>query len=139
VGYCTLYGDMVARWRDWRPGEDAGVCGLPLAERDRELIPGAILEKPPSAELRPDQKDTDSLPPYEVLDPILEAYVERYENPRTHCGSKTSFHCPSSNRWCGWVEAIRVQAPASRSVLKVIQVLCMAADSRIPVKGRGIS
>ena len=45
------------------------------------MIPAAILEKPPSAELRPGQKDTDSLPPYEVLDPILEAYVERYETP----------------------------------------------------------
>lgn len=47
--------------------------------RNEEVIPKAILTKPPSAELRPDQKDTDSLPPYEVLDPILEAYVERYE------------------------------------------------------------
>jgi NH3-dependent NAD+ synthetase len=45
------------------------------------VIPRAILEKPPSAELRPGQKDTDSLPPYEVLDPILEAYVEHYEAP----------------------------------------------------------
>jgi NAD+ synthase (glutamine-hydrolysing) len=49
--------------------------------RDREVIPSAILTKPPSAELRPGQMDTDSLPPYEVLDPILEAYVERYETP----------------------------------------------------------
>jgi len=49
--------------------------------REREVIPRAILEKPPSAELRPGQKDTDSLPPYEVLDPILEAYVEHYESP----------------------------------------------------------
>ena len=49
--------------------------------REREIIPVSILEKPPSAELRPDQKDTDSLPPYDVLDPILEAYVERYETP----------------------------------------------------------
>jgi NH3-dependent NAD+ synthetase len=49
--------------------------------REREIIPADILTKPPSAELRPDQKDTDSLPPYEVLDPILEAYVERYEAP----------------------------------------------------------
>ena len=46
--------------------------------REREVIPVATLEKPPSAELRPGQKDTDSLPLYEVLDPILEAYVERY-------------------------------------------------------------
>ena len=49
--------------------------------REGEVIPPAVIEKPPSAELRPDQKDTDSLPPYEVLDPILEAYVERYEAP----------------------------------------------------------
>jgi NAD+ synthase (glutamine-hydrolysing) len=48
------------------------------ANREREVIPKATLEKPPSAELRPEQRDTDSLPPYEVLDPILEAYVERY-------------------------------------------------------------
>src|SRR6185437_4187803 len=48
-----------------------------------EIIPKAILEKPPSAELRPDQKDTDSLPPYDVLDPVLDAYVERYETPDT--------------------------------------------------------
>jgi NAD+ synthase (glutamine-hydrolysing) len=56
--------------------------------RDRKVIPQAILDKSPSAELRPGQMDTDSLPPYEVLDPILEAYVERYETPeqiaRTH-------------------------------------------------------
>jgi NAD+ synthase (glutamine-hydrolysing) len=46
--------------------------------RECEIIPEATLTKAPSAELRPEQKDTDSLPPYEVLDPILEAYVERY-------------------------------------------------------------
>ena len=48
------------------------------ANREREVIPRATIEKAPSAELRPEQLDTDSLPPYEVLDPILEAYVERY-------------------------------------------------------------
>ena len=48
------------------------------ANRNGEVIPRATLEKPPSAELRPGQMDTDSLPPYDVLDPILEAYVERY-------------------------------------------------------------
>lgn len=48
------------------------------ANREGELIPRATIEKPPSAELRPEQRDTDSLPPYDVLDPILEAYVERY-------------------------------------------------------------
>jgi NAD+ synthase (glutamine-hydrolysing) len=43
---------------------------------DRELVPDSVLERPPSAELRPDQRDEDSLPPYEILDRILEAYVE---------------------------------------------------------------
>ncbi len=79
TGYATLYGDMaggfavlkdvpktltyaIARWRN--------------AAAARPLIPQSVLDKPPSAELRPDQFDADSLPPYEVLDPILEAYVE---------------------------------------------------------------
>jgi NAD+ synthetase len=82
VGYCTLYGDMVGALAvigDLVKTRVYAVCRW--LNRDGEVIPAAILEKPPSAELRPDQKDTDSLPPYEVLDPILEAYVERYETP----------------------------------------------------------
>ncbi|MDZ7271781.1 MAG: NAD+ synthase, partial [candidate division KSB1 bacterium] len=47
------------------------------ASRRREIIPESVLQRPPTAELRPNQKDEDSLPPYAVLDPILEAYVER--------------------------------------------------------------
>lgn len=77
VGYCTLYGDMC--------GGLAVISDLPktwvyaLAEhlnRDDEVIPRNTIEKPPSAELRPDQKDQDTLPPYEVLDAILQAYIE---------------------------------------------------------------
>jgi NAD+ synthetase len=82
VGYCTLYGDMVGALAvigDLVKTRVYAVCRW--LNRNGEVIPRAILEKPPSAELRPDQKDTDSLPPYEVLDPILEAYVERYETP----------------------------------------------------------
>ena len=82
VGYCTLYGDMVGALAvigDLVKTRIYAICHW--LNREREVIPAAILEKPPSAELRPDQKDTDSLPPYEVLDPILEAYVERYETP----------------------------------------------------------
>jgi NAD+ synthase (glutamine-hydrolysing) len=80
TGYCTLYGDMaggfavikdvpktlvfeLSRWRNTRG--------------DLPAIPPSTIERPPSAELRPDQQDTDSLPPYDVLDPILEAYVEK--------------------------------------------------------------
>ena len=79
VGYATIYGDMA--------GGYAVIKDVPktlvykLAEHRNTLsdpspIPRTVLEKPPSAELRPDQKDEDSLPPYEVLDPILKAYVE---------------------------------------------------------------
>ena len=84
VGYCTLYGDMVGALAvigDLVKTRVYAVCHW--LNRDREIIPPAILEKPPSAELRPDQKDTDSLPPYDILDPILEAYVERYETPES--------------------------------------------------------
>ena len=80
VGYATLYGDMaggfavikdvpktlvyeLARWRN--------------AKGDEPVIPERVLTRPPTAELRPDQRDSDSLPPYDVLDPILEAYVEK--------------------------------------------------------------
>jgi NAD+ synthetase len=77
VGYCTLYGDMV--------GGLAVISDVPktlvyrlshYVNSRRAVIPEATLEKPPSAELRPDQKDSDSLPPYEILDAVLEDYVE---------------------------------------------------------------
>ena len=76
VGYCTLYGDMC--------GGLAVISDLPKTKvyslakwinRDREIIPESTLTKPPSAELRPGQVDQDSLPPYDILDSILEAYV----------------------------------------------------------------
>jgi NAD+ synthase (glutamine-hydrolysing) len=79
TGYCTLYGDMVGALAVIGDVFKTRVYALSrYANREREVIPRATMEKPPSAELRPGQRDTDSLPPYEVLDPILEAYVERY-------------------------------------------------------------
>ncbi|HEY6446627.1 MAG TPA: NAD+ synthase [Acidobacteriaceae bacterium] len=82
TGYCTLYGDMVGALAvigDVWKTKVYDLCGA--ANAGREEIPRAILEKPPSAELRPGQKDTDSLLPYDILDPILEAYVENYQTP----------------------------------------------------------
>jgi NAD+ synthetase len=84
VGYCTIYGDMagglavisdvpktmvfqLARWMN----SDKSRAG-----REREIVPVSTIEKPPSAELKPDQKDQDTLPPYDVLDEILRLYVE---------------------------------------------------------------
>jgi NAD+ synthase (glutamine-hydrolysing) len=86
TGYCTLYGDMaggfavikdvvktqvfaLARWRN--QNDPYGTCQAPIPER--------IITRPPSAELRPDQKDQDSLPAYEVLDAIIERYMENDE------------------------------------------------------------
>ena len=83
VGYCTLYGDMA--------GGLAVISDVPklmvyeLAawiNRERELIPRSSIDKVPSAELRPNQKDEDSLPPYDVLDRILKAYIEDLRSPR---------------------------------------------------------
>ncbi len=79
VGYCTLYGDMAGGFAVLKDVPKTLV--YELAEyrnriEGKEIIPRRIFEKPPSAELRPNQKDEDSLPPYHILDPILKAYVE---------------------------------------------------------------
>ena len=83
AGYCTLYGDMC--------GGLAVLSDVPktlvyrisreVVNRDHEVIPQSTLDKPPSAELRHNQKDTDDLPDYDVLDPILKAYVEEGKSP----------------------------------------------------------
>jgi NAD+ synthase (glutamine-hydrolysing) len=78
-GYCTLYGDMVGALAVIGDVYKTEVYALSrYANRAGEVIPESTLTKPPSAELRPGQKDTDSLPPYDVLDPILRAYIEEY-------------------------------------------------------------
>jgi NAD+ synthase (glutamine-hydrolysing) len=79
VGYSTLYGDLAGGYALIKDVYKTDVFRLAryLNERaGRELIPASIIERPPSAELRDDQRDQDSLPPYEQLDPVLEAYVE---------------------------------------------------------------
>ena len=78
VGYCTLYGDMC--------GGLAVISDVPktlvydlarYVNREREVIPRSSLTKAPSAELRPNQTDQDTLPPYEVIDRVIEGYIER--------------------------------------------------------------
>jgi len=79
IGYCTLYGDMAGGFAVIKDVPKTLVYNLAAYRNSlgpRPIIPLRVIEKPPSAELRPNQKDTDSLPPYEVLDPILQAYVE---------------------------------------------------------------
>jgi NAD+ synthase (glutamine-hydrolysing) len=77
VGYCTLYGDMCGALSVISDVPKTDVYRLARwINRATEIIPQTTLEKPPSAELRPNQKDQDTLPPYEILDPILKLYVE---------------------------------------------------------------
>ena len=81
VGYCTIYGDMcggLAVISDLPKTQVYDVCRW--LNREREVIPWNTIDKPPSAELRPDQKDQDTLPEYDVLDGILEAYVEKHQS-----------------------------------------------------------
>ncbi len=78
TGYCTLYGDMVGGFAVIKDVPKTLVYQLARwRNRLRQVIPVSILERPPSAELRAGQKDTDTLPPYEILDKILERYVEQ--------------------------------------------------------------
>jgi NAD+ synthase (glutamine-hydrolysing) len=79
TGYSTLYGDMAGGFaiiKDVPKTLVYKLCKYRNSISDTEIIPETVIVKPPSAELRPDQKDIDSLPPYDVLDPILTAYVE---------------------------------------------------------------
>jgi NAD+ synthase (glutamine-hydrolysing) len=79
TGYATLYGDMAGGFAILKDVPKTLVYQL-VSYRNHlagfDLVPKAVIEKPPSAELRPDQRDSDSLPPYELLDQVLKAYVE---------------------------------------------------------------
>ena len=79
VGYCTLYGDMAGGFAVIKDVPKTSVYELARHRNGRgksKVIPERVIQKEPSAELRPEQRDTDSLPPYPILDPILQAYVE---------------------------------------------------------------
>lgn len=82
VGYSTLYGDMAGGFAPLKDIPKVLVFELAnWINEKRQIIPQRVIDRPPSAELREDQKDEDSLPPYEVLDPILERYIELDQSP----------------------------------------------------------
>src|SRR5690606_23282328 len=83
TGYGTLYGDMAGGLGVLGDCYKLQIYALSkYVNREREIIPENILTKPPSAELRPGQKDSDSLPDYPILDPILYQYIERRKGPK---------------------------------------------------------
>ena len=117
VGYCTLYGDMA--------GGLAVISDVPKtfvyrlaryinARGPVPAIPESSLTKAPSAELRPNQTDQDSLPPYDVLDRIVEAYVERHLDARRHCRAGTSIARTVAARAHAH-RSERIQAPPGRA------------------------
>ena len=82
VGYATLYGDMAGGFAPLKDVPKLLVYALSKwRNRNGEVIPNRVIVRPPTAELAPDQADTDSLPPYEILDPILEDYIENELSP----------------------------------------------------------
>jgi NAD+ synthase (glutamine-hydrolysing) len=136
VGYATLYGDMaggfavikdvpkmlvyeLARWRNTQPGGPA--------------IPERVLTRPPSAELRPDQKDTDSLPPYEVLDPILHAYVEEDRAPAEIAA--LGFDEALVRRVCRMVDASEYKRRQAPPGVKITP-RAFGRDRRLPITNR---
>src|SRR5579872_474688 len=119
VGYCTLYGDMV--------GGLAVISDVPktlvyrlsrYANSRRLVIPRATIDKPPSAELRPDQKDSDSLPPYEVLDAILEDYIEEM-HPGEQIASERGFDVSLVRRVIRMVERSEYKRQQAAPGLKI--------------------
>ncbi len=136
VGYCTLYGDMAGGLAVIKDVPKTLVYQLARyrnAKQKMELIPQRVLEKAPSAELKPDQKDTDTLPPYSILDPILEAYVQEDRSPEEIVAM--GFDKQTVERVVGMVdrnEYKRRQAPPGIKITP----LAFGKDRRLPVTNK---
>jgi len=134
VGYCTLYGDM--------NGGLAAISDLPKTvvyelahwfNRERELIPDAILTKAPSAELKPEQADQDTLPPYEILDDILEKYMEEGMSAEE---IRAAGHKPDTVQWV--IRAVDRNEYKRKQAAPGLRVTSKAFGTgrRMPVAGR---
>ena len=134
VGYCTLYGDMC--------GGLAVISDVPKTmvyrlskwiNRDREIIPANSISKPPSAELRPNQTDQDSLPPYDVLDAILEHYVVRGQSAEDIL--KAGFREPDVKRIIRLIDLSEYKRRQAAPGLKVT-TKAFGVGRRIPIAQR---
>jgi NAD+ synthase (glutamine-hydrolysing) len=133
VGYFTIYGDSAGGYaaiKDVYKTEVFELCRYVNKKAGREIIPEAVITKPPSAELRPDQRDDQSLPPYEVLDAILRLYVDGDRTP--HEISSQGFDNLLVERICRLVDISehkrRQTAPGARVSLK-----SFGKDRRVPI------
>jgi NAD+ synthase (glutamine-hydrolysing) len=137
VGYSTLYGDMAGGFAPIKDVPKTLVFALSRyvnEQAGRELIPASVIERPPSAELRDEQRDDQSLPPYEVLDPILEAYVEDDVSPEeiARRGLATLEVAQRIARLVDLAEYKRRQAPPGIRV----QNKAFGRDRRLPITNR---
>ena len=134
VGYSTLYGDMVGGFAPLKDVFKTHVYGLARwRNRQTEVIPEAILSKAPSAELRPGQTDQDALPPYEELDPILEAYVERDLAPEAIV--REGFDAAIVEHVCRMVDAAEYKRRQGPLGIKITPK-AFGRDRRVPVTNR---
>jgi len=138
VGYCTLYGDMVGGLAVISDVPKTLVYRLSEYVNSRRLvIPRATIEKPPSAELRPDQKDSDSLPPYEVLDAVLEDYVEDM-HPAEQIAKDRGFDIETVRRVLRMVDRAEYKRQQAAPGLK-ISPKAFGYGRRFPIAAKGES
>ena len=136
VGYATLYGDMAGGFAPIKDVPKTLVYELVRwrnANGPSEPIPTRVIEKPPSAELRPDQKDTDSLPPYDTLDPILEAYVEDDRSPEAIVA--LGFDAPTVDRVVTLVDRAEYKRRQAAPGIKITPK-AFGRDRRLPITNR---
>src|SRR5215469_4978304 len=138
VGYCTLYGDMVGGLAVISDVPKTLVYRLSEYVNSRRLvIPLATIEKPPSAELRPDQKDSDSLPPYDVLDAVLEDYVEDM-HPAEQIAKDRGFDIDTVRRVIRMVDRTEYKRQQAAPGLK-ISPKAFGYGRRFPIAAKGES
>jgi NAD+ synthase (glutamine-hydrolysing) len=136
VGYSTLYGDMAGGFAPIKDVPKTLVYELVEwrnAQGGAPLIPQRVIDKPPSAELRPNQKDTDTLPPYEVLDPIIEAYVEEDRSPEHIVAA--GFDRDLVDRVVSWIDGAEYKRRQAPPGVKITPK-AFGRDRRMPITNR---
>ena len=131
VGYATIYGDMCGGFapiKDLYKTEVYALCRWRNAQGDGEIIPAGVIERAPSAELRDNQTDQDSLPPYEVLDGILERYVDRTLGLRIVAEGFDGATLHGCSSWCATASWKRRQSGAGAKLSR--RAFCANAGTR---------
>jgi NAD+ synthase (glutamine-hydrolysing) len=136
VGYSTLYGDMAGGFAPIKDVPKTLVYELVRwrnAQGGTPPIPQRVIDKPPSAELRPNQKDTDTLPPYEELDPIIEAYVEEDRSPEDIVAA--GFDRSLVERVVSWIDGAEYKRRQAPPGVKITPK-AFGRDRRMPITNR---